>query len=50
MAVAERFGQLPTTVENELDEYWLNRIAVYMEAQNLDAQRKDREFRSKARK
>lgn len=49
MAIAERFGQLPTTVENELDEYWLNRIAVYMEAQNIDEIRKEKERRRKIR-
>lgn len=47
MAIAERFGQLPTTVENELDEYWLNRIAVYMEAQGIDERRKEKERRKK---
>jgi hypothetical protein len=34
MAIAERFGVLPTTVERELDEWWFNRIVTFMEGES----------------
>lgn len=43
MAVAEKFGQLPDTVENEMSVYWLDRVAVYMEAQAINDARRRRD-------
>ncbi len=43
MVVAEKFGQLPTTVERELDEYWLNRIEAWMEGESINTARRERE-------
>lgn len=43
MAVAERFGVLPDTVENEMSEYWFNRALTLMHAETIDSNRRERE-------
>jgi len=43
IAIAEKFGQLPETIESQLTEYWFNRIVVQMDAQTIDAERRERE-------
>ncbi len=44
IAVAEKFGQMPDTIENEMSTYWLNRVAVQLEstAMNEDRLRKSK--------
>lgn len=37
LTVAERFGQLPETIENTMTEYWFNRAVVMLEAENIAA-------------
>jgi len=47
MAIAEKYGQLPDTVEREMSEYWLNRVAVAMEAEAIDQKRRNDEMKDK---
>ena len=48
IAVAEKFGVLPDTVENEMSVYWFERVATLMEAQALNERRITRERERKA--
>jgi hypothetical protein len=41
--IAEKFGVLPTTVERDLDEFWLNHIRVLAHGEALNEWRRDRE-------
>lgn len=50
MAIAEKFGVLPDTVENEMSEYWIDRVAVQMEAKALDDQRRERERQRRSKR
>jgi len=49
IAVAEKFGQLPDTVEREMTDYWFRRVVVQMDANILDRERKDKEDERKNR-
>lgn len=49
IAVAEKFGVLPDTVENEMSVYWFERVATLMEAQTLNERRIERERERKAK-
>jgi hypothetical protein len=47
LQVAERFGQLPDTVENEMSEYWFDKAVVLIHGESLDNQRRIKEARRK---
>ncbi len=40
IAIAEKYGKTPDEIEN-MSVYWLNRTILMMDAQALDAQRRD---------
>lgn len=43
IAIAEKFGVLPDTVESEMSDYWFKRVVVQMDAEIIDRKRKERE-------
>ena len=47
MVIAERFGQLPDTVENEMSEYWFDRAAAWIQGESLDNMRRIKQARKK---
>jgi len=49
IAIAEKFGQLPDTVEREMSDYWFKRTVVQMDAAIIERERKDREDERKNR-
>jgi hypothetical protein len=47
LILAERYGQLPDTIENEMSEYWFNRAVAQLEGETLDRKRRNDELARK---
>ncbi len=45
VVLSERLGQLPDVIERDMSDYWLNRWALFLEAEAINAKKPTSEQR-----